>query len=86
MYYVLLAPGIDRQRIIDSLGKSNIQLTSHYTSLHSSPAGARYGHVAGSMEVTNNAASQLLRLPLWIGMTNVQQDRVVAELQRAIGS
>lgn len=83
MYYILLAPGIDRQAILDELKKNDIHSVFHYVPLHSSPAGKRYGKVHGSMHVTDAQAERLVRLPLWMGLTIEQQDRVVQVLADA---
>jgi dTDP-4-amino-4,6-dideoxygalactose transaminase len=52
--------------------------------LHSSPAGKRYGRAHGSLPVTNDHSARLVRLPLWIGLTERQQDKVVAVLKAAV--
>lgn len=80
MYYVLLAPGIDRQAVIDALRQHEIYAVFHYVPLHSSPAGQRYGRVHGSMQVTDSSAERLLRLPLWWGLPRAGQDRLVEVL------
>lgn len=86
MYYVLLAPGIDRQTVLSELKNNDIYAVFHYVPLHSSPAGERYGRVAGSMQVTNNISACLIRLPLWVGLTTEQQGRIIEVLSRAIDS
>jgi dTDP-4-amino-4,6-dideoxygalactose transaminase len=80
MYYVLLAPGVERQVILDELKKHAIYAVFHYVPLHSSPAGVRYGRVHGSMDVTDGYSERLLRLPLWLGLSGDQQERVVSVL------
>ncbi|NIF29405.1 dTDP-4-amino-4,6-dideoxygalactose transaminase [Pantoea sp. Tr-811] len=80
MYYVLLAPGIDRQAVLEALKRHEIYAVFHYVPLHSSPAGERYGRSQGSMEVTNYSSERLLRLPLWWGMPKAAQERVVQVL------
>lgn len=77
MYYVLLRPDIDRQAVLSELKRNGINAVFHYVPLHSSPAGLRYGRVSGSMRVTNTLSASLIRLPLWVGLTNSQLDRVV---------
>ena len=77
MYYVLLAPGIDRQAVLSALKQHEIYAVFHYVPLHSSPAGERYGRTHGAMEVTDYSAERLLRLPLWWGMPQDTQQRVV---------
>lgn len=77
MYYVLLAPGIDRQAVLRELKRNEIDSVFHYVPLHSSPAGQRYGRAHGSLEITNRQSERLVRLPLWVGLTEKQQIRVV---------
>ena len=84
MYYVLLAPEINRQKLLEEFRRNNIWAIFHYVPLHSSPAGQRYGRVNGSLKVTSRQSERLIRLPLWIGLTEQQQDRVVDILKFAI--
>lgn len=84
MYYVLLAPHIDRQAILSAMKRNGIYSVFHYVPLHSSPAGQRYGRVHGEMMTTDSQSERLVRLPLWVGLTPEQQDRVVRELGDAI--
>jgi dTDP-4-amino-4,6-dideoxygalactose transaminase len=77
MYYVLLAPEIDRQHVLNQLKQNEISSVFHYVPLHSSPAGQRYGRTHGTLDVTNQQAERLIRMPLWIGLTKAQQERVV---------
>lgn len=85
MYYVLLAPEIDRQKVLDSFKRNEIWSVFHYVPLHSSPAGKRYGRPHGNLEVTNHQSERLVRLPLWVGLSDEQQDRVVNVLRSAEG-
>lgn len=84
MYYILLAPEIDRQKVIDQLRKNNIYSVFHYVPLHSSPAGIRYGRSDGDLEVTNNQSAKLVRLPLWLGLSNAQQKHITKVLTSII--
>jgi dTDP-4-amino-4,6-dideoxygalactose transaminase len=82
MYYVLLAPEIDRQKVLDEFKRNGISCVFHYVPLHSSPAGLRYGRVQGSLSRTIDQSGRLIRLPLWIDMTEQQQDRVIDILKK----
>jgi len=84
MYYVLLKDEVERQLIIDDLKGDGISTVFHYVPLHSSPAGQRFGRSHGSMEVTDRQSARLLRLPLWYGLTQGEQDRVGEALKRSI--
>jgi dTDP-4-amino-4,6-dideoxygalactose transaminase len=73
MYYVLLAPEIDRQAVLDEFKRNGIGAVFHYVPLHSSPAGQRYGRTHGDLKVTDVLSERLIRLPLWAGLTEAQQ-------------
>jgi dTDP-4-amino-4,6-dideoxygalactose transaminase len=77
MYYVLLSPEIDRQKTLDIFKQNQIGAVFHYVPLHSSPAGQRYGRPHGDLEVTNQQSERLVRLPMWVGISDDQQDEVV---------
>lgn len=84
MYYVILAPGIDRQAVLNELKRNEIYSVFHYVPLHSSPAGLRYGRVHGSLEMTNLQSERLIRLPLWVGITEKQQHKVLDVLTKKL--
>jgi dTDP-4-amino-4,6-dideoxygalactose transaminase len=84
MYYALLSPVINRQKVLDELNRHNICSVFHYVPLHSSPAGRRYAKTHGNLEVTETLSERLIRLPLWVGLTRTQQDRVIDILKVAI--
>ena len=84
MYYVLLAPEIDRQKVLDELKRNDIGAVFHYVPLHSSPAGQCYGRAHDSLAVTINQSERLVRLPLWVGLTEQQQEKVVDVLKAAV--
>lgn len=84
MYYVLLAPDIKRQKVIDMLKAEGIFTVFHYVPLHDSPAGCRYGRVTGAMTHTNDLSARLLRLPLWVPMQSQDIEQVVITLKAAM--
>lgn len=83
MYYVLLAPDIDRQAVLNQLKEDGVGAVFHYVPLHSSPAGKRYGKVHGDLVNTETLSERLVRLPLWADISEEQQNRVVGTLARA---
>ena len=84
MYYVLLGPEIDRQTVLSELKRNEIYSVFHYVPLHSSPAGQRYGRVHGAMDVTDRQSECLVRLPLWVGLIEAQQAKVIKVLTQAV--
>ncbi|WP_029363470.1 dTDP-4-amino-4,6-dideoxygalactose transaminase [Herbaspirillum lusitanum] len=83
MYYVLLAPGINRQQVLAELKRNQINSVFHYVPLHSSPAGLRYGRAHGELNWTVTQSERLVRLPMFVGLEESQQDRVVDIFARA---
>ena len=84
MFYVLLADLATRTRVLGSLNAQGVNAVFHYVPLHSSPAGMRFGRVAGAMPHTDDVSRRLIRLPLWVGMTEGDVDWVAACLERAL--
>ena len=77
LYYILLEPEIDRQAALDELKRNNIGAVFHYIPLHSSPAGIRFGRAHGDLSLTTSLSQRLIRLPMWFGLSENQQQRVV---------
>lgn len=86
IYYVLLSPEINRYEILSKLKEKGICATSHYVPLHSSQAGQRFGKVHGDLTVTESLSERILRLPLWVGLTQAQQEMIVEQLRQAINN
>jgi len=81
---VLLPTLADREALLTSLRADGIDAVFHYVPLHSSPAGRRYGRASGTLAVTDDISSRLIRLPLWLGLTDAQIGAVVEEIARKL--
>ena len=86
MYYVLLNEGVDRKKILTNFKDNKIFAVFHYVPLHSSPAGKKYCRTAGDLRVTNNLSERIIRLPLWIGLTDKEQLKIVEILINSINN
>ncbi len=82
MYYVLMAPDIDRAEVLQALRDNDVGAVFHYIPLHSAPAGLRFGRTQGDLSLTTSLSQRLIRLPLWIGLTEAEQVRVMSVLDR----
>ena len=80
MYYILLAEGVDRTTVLSRLAAAGVNAVFHYVPLHSSPAGLQLGRSPAQLPVTNRLHGRLIRLPMWCGLTEAQQTRVVDTL------
>ena len=84
MYYVILASDADRAKVLDIFQSENIGAVFHYVPLHSSPGAKKHGRTHGDLKVTDRQSERLVRLPLWLGISQSQQERVVATLRLAV--
>ncbi|WP_215397889.1 dTDP-4-amino-4,6-dideoxygalactose transaminase [Rheinheimera oceanensis] len=84
MYYVLLSPDIERQKVLELMKQQGVHAVFHYVPLHSSTAGRRFGRVHGPMTYTDSLPQALIRLPLWCGISEQQQQLVIAALTQAL--
>jgi len=84
IYHVLLAPKIDRGLVLERLKEAGVHAIFHYIPLHSSLAGERFGRAHGDLRNTDDLSERLVRLPMWIGLSRSDQERVVTELKRAL--
>jgi dTDP-4-amino-4,6-dideoxygalactose transaminase len=73
MYYIILPDLETRIQLINYLKEKQIYSVFHYVPLHSSLTGQKYGRPSGSMEITANLSQRLLRLPMYI---NLSQDDI----------
>ncbi|HXV77564.1 MAG TPA: dTDP-4-amino-4,6-dideoxygalactose transaminase [Candidatus Polarisedimenticolaceae bacterium] len=85
MYYLLL-PGLAvRQRLVAHLARRGIASVFHYTPLHLSRMGRRFGGRPGQCPVTERISETLLRLPFHLELTDDDQRRVVQSIFEFFG-
>lgn len=85
IYYVLLPAEIDRAMVLRKLRDENIQAVFHYVPLHSSPAGLRFGRTHGDLKLTTSLSERLIRLPMWMGLRESEQERICDTLGTILG-
>jgi dTDP-4-amino-4,6-dideoxygalactose transaminase len=77
MFYMLMPSLQSRQRLIAHLKDKGILSVFHYQPLHLSPMGRQFGGTPGQCPVTEKMSDQLVRLPFYNSLSELQQDRVV---------
>lgn len=82
MYHLLMPDLPARTGMLDALRDQGIQAVFHYVPLHSSTAGRKYGRSHGPLPHTDAASDRLVRLPLWLGMTDHDLDAVIDAVRR----
>ncbi|KAA9129748.1 dTDP-4-amino-4,6-dideoxygalactose transaminase [Marinihelvus fidelis] len=73
MYYLLLESKQERTSFIRTLSEHGIHSVFHYVPLHDSPYGKHLNPETNALPVTTSYSERLVRLPLWIGLGEVQQ-------------
>jgi dTDP-4-amino-4,6-dideoxygalactose transaminase len=86
MYYLLLRPDIDRDTVLANFREKGISCTYHYVPLHSSPAGLKFGKIMGDLPYTDKLSSSLIRLPLWMGISQEEQEYIIKSTKEIIAS
>lgn len=72
--------GEQRDRFIAHMKERGVSTVFHYQPLHLSTVGRRFGGRDGQCPVTERAADCLVRLPLYVSLTDGEQDEVVARI------
>jgi len=77
MYYLKLRDLEDRTAFIQYLKDKGIVAVFHYIPLHSAPAGLKFGRFHGEDVYTTRESDRLVRLPLYYGLTEEDQQHVI---------
>ncbi len=75
-----------RGRMLRHLNEQGVNAVFHYVPLHSAPAGLRYGRADGALAVTDDIASRLIRLPMFVSLTDEDIARVIAAVGTFFGN
>jgi dTDP-4-amino-4,6-dideoxygalactose transaminase len=83
--YVIRIP--DRDRVVSRLNDVGVGAAVHYpVPVHLLPAFGHLGYGAGDFPVAEHAAGEIMSLPIYPGITREQQEIIVDELVRALGT
>jgi dTDP-4-amino-4,6-dideoxygalactose transaminase len=77
LFYLRLPSLAQRQALIAHLAAAGIQSAFHYVPLHNSPMGLAFGARTGDCPITEAASDQLVRLPLYVALSDDQQTQVI---------
>jgi dTDP-4-amino-4,6-dideoxygalactose transaminase len=81
----LLLPDLEaRTTLLERLKADGVIAVFHYVPLHSSPAGRKYGRTHGDLSHTERVSDRLIRLPLWMGMTEADVAKVVEAVYESL--
>lgn len=77
LFYILLPTARRRDQVLERLQQLGVHAVFHYLPLHRSPGGIRFGRLGTPTPVTVDASERLLRLPLWLGMSQLEVQTVI---------
>lgn len=80
LFYLICRSFTERTELISFLKENGISAVFHYIPLHSSPAGLKFGRFDGKDEVTTEYSERLVRLPLYYGLSDEDQDKVIEKV------
>jgi perosamine synthetase len=85
VYVVKVAPGVDRDAVLERLGSKGIEAGLYVPAVHLQPyMRERYGFAEGMCPVAEDACSRTLALPFFPQLEAGDQERVVDSLRAAI--
>lgn len=77
IFYMITKNLEERTNLISFLKGKEISAVFHYIPLHSAPAGEKFGRFDGKDEITTEYSERLIRLPLYYGLTDAEQKKVI---------
>lgn len=77
MFYIKCRDIEERSGLIKHLKENDIMAVFHYIPLHSAPAGRKFGRFAGEDRFTTKESERLLRLPMYYGLQEEEQQQIV---------
>lgn len=84
LYPILLADSRERRAVFDAMRADDIGVQVHYIPVHLQPDYRRLGFASGDFPTAEAYYQRTLTLPLHAGLSDAEQDYVVASLARAL--
>ena len=80
LFYLLLSGAADQVEFIEHMKANGVMVVFHYQALHRSPYGAQLTPDDLSLPITDRICDSLVRLPLFPGLSEDEQDRIVSSI------
>lgn len=82
MFYLKVKNLDERTALLEHLKQNDVLAVFHYVPLHSAPAGMRFGVFYGDDRFTTLESERLIRLPLYYGLQEKDQDSIIQAVKR----
>src|SRR5262249_41571505 len=87
VYHLFVSRSPERDRIVAALRADEIGCATYYLPpLHLQPAFTYLGHSEGDLPETERLARENFSVPLWAGIAQEQQERVIDVVRTAVGA
>jgi dTDP-4-amino-4,6-dideoxygalactose transaminase len=81
MFYLVMPDHESRTALIEHLNRHRILSVFHYMPLHLSAMGKRFGGFPGQCPVAERISDRLLRLPIYSGLSESDQSRILEAIR-----
>lgn len=81
IYYLKFKNQKIRDFVLEELKDRGIEAAFHFQPLHASPMGKKLGYQKEDLQLTNQVASSLLRLPIYPELSQAELDYIIQALQ-----
>lgn len=82
--FAIRVPRLMRDKVVKNLRAYGIEASFHYLPLHSSVMGKKMGYKKGSLPVTEEVASTLIRLPIYPGLKKSEMDYIAEVVNKVL--
>lgn len=82
MFYIKAKDLEERTRLISFLKENDILAVFHYIPLHGAPAGRTYGRFHGEDKYTTKESERLTRLPMYYGLKEEDQEKIISAIKK----
>ena len=82
--YVIRVPEAKRRRVFEQLREDGVGVNVHYIPVYRQPDFQRLGFPAGYCPEAEAYYQEAISLPMFPGMSNAEQDRVITRVQEAV--
>lgn len=77
MFYLKIKDLDERIALLEHLKQNDILSVFHYVPLHSAPAGLKFGRFDGEDRYTTCESERLVRLPMYFGLNEKDQEKII---------
>lgn len=86
MFYLKLADLNVRSAFIESMKAEGVWTVFHYVPLHTSSFGKSASRFQGEDLYTTRESERLVRLPIWYGMTDDEQAKIISAVKKTLAA